>query len=709
MGTKLSGILIGTEGSGGNNPATTKEAAVDGNIATYFDAPTNTAWVGYDLGEDGKSVVTRVRYAPRPGLSHRMNGAQIQGANTPDFSDAEILFFIPRPAEWVMTEQTISNSKGYRYVRYYSPNGYGSIAELEFYGLAAQLPEFSSDSIVEGTYGSEFHYSTVASPMPKEFEAAGLPDGLSIDTCTGVISGVPNAAGTFPVDITATNYYGSSTYAVELMIRKNQTIDFGSMPMKYIGDVDFELTAVARSGLPITYSSSDTTIATIVDGNKLHINGVGTSVITASQLGDSIYYPAEPVAQTFTVLPLDFKVLYKDGDNGNTSNVHIKPHLQIENNDAISVAYSELSVRYWFTAENYAGINTWIDYAQLGNDKVSMNYVSLPEPHEGAFGYIEYGFDESLGNLLSGDNSGPIQSRFSNTNWSNFDETDDHSYQSNTTYMNNEKVTLYRNGMLIWGTEPEAVTPNLDIKVYSENKNANTSTNKIDTHLKLTNEGNVPMDYKDLSIRYWFTKDSDADLNYWIDYAELGMSNISGKFAVLNPVVSGADTYFELSVDSLSGSLYPLSNSGEIQFRISKTDWSKFDESDDYSYVPKAPFAENGHITVYYKGALVYGIEPGGNNFAKGINDQKTANINQLEIDGLRVYPNPVSDKLTVLLNSENEDVQLMLHSSTGKLLITTKSRGNQHILDLSTLSEGVYILTITDANGSTFKKIVKE
>ncbi|PLB19033.1 MAG: Fibronectin type III domain protein [Flavobacteriaceae bacterium FS1-H7996/R] len=709
LGSKLSGILIGTEGSGGNNPATTKEAAVDGNIATYFDAPTNTAWVGYDLGEDGRSVITKVRYAPRPGLSHRMNGAQIQGANTPDFSDAEILFFIPRPAEWVMTEQTISNSKGYRYIRYYSPNGYGSIAELEFYGLAAQLPELSSDSIAEGTYGSEFHYSTVASPMPKEFEAAGLPDGLSMDTCTGVISGVPNAAGTFPVDITATNYYGSSTYTVELIIKKNQTIDFGSMPMKYIGDVDFELTAVASSGLPITYSSSDTTIATIVDGNKLHINGVGTSVITASQVGDSIYYPTEEVSQTFTVLPLSLNVLYKDGDNGNTSNGHIKPHLQIENNDAISVAYSELSVRYWFTAENYAEINTWIDYAQLGNDKVSMNYVSLPEPHEGAFGYIEYGFDESLGNLLSGDNSGSIQSRFSKTNWSNFDETDDYSYQSNATYMNNEKVTLYRNGMLIWGTEPEAVTPNLDIKVYSENKNANTSTNKIDTHLKLTNEGNVPMDYKDLSIRYWFTKDSDADLNYWIDYAELGMSNISGEFAVLNPVVSGADTYFELSVDSLMGSLYPLSNSGEIQFRISKTDWSKFDESDDYSYVPKAPFAENGHITVYYKGALVFGIEPGGNNFAKGINDQKTANINQLEIDGLKVYPNPVSDKLTVLLNSENEDVQLMLHSSTGKLLIATKSRGNQHTLDLSTLSEGVYILTITDVNGSTFKKIVKE
>ncbi|WNH09891.1 cellulose binding domain-containing protein [Thalassobellus suaedae] len=709
LGRKLSGMLIGTDGSGGNNPATTKEAAVDGDIGTYFDAPTSTAWVGYDLGDDGRSVITKVRYAPRPSHSHRMNGSQIQGANTPDFSDAETLFFIPRPAEWVMTEQTISNSGGYRYVRCFSPNGYGSIAELEFYGLPARLPEFSSDSIVEGTYGSEFHYLTVASDLPEDFVATGLPEGLSIDACTGVISGVPQAAGTFSVDITATNYYGSSTYIVELMIRKNQTIDFGSIPVKYIGDADFELTAIASSGLPITYSSSDTTIATIVDGNKLHINAVGTSVITASQVGDSIYYPTEEVSQTFKVLPLSLNVLYKDSDKGKTSNGHIKPHLQIENNDAISVAYSELSVRYWFTAENYAGINTWIDYADLGTDLVSMNYIALEKPHDGALGYVEYRFDSVATMLDASGNSGEIQSRLSNTDWANFDESNDYSYQSNSAYDANDHITLYRNGYLISGTEPAQINTDLSLKVYSENKNNKTSTSTINTYLKLVNEGNVPVEYNDLIIRYWFTKDSESDLNYWIDYADLDESNISGQFVALNSVFSEADTYFEISLDSAVGSLYPLSHTGEIQYRITKTDWSKFEELNDYSYMPKAPFAENAHITVYYKGTLIYGIEPNSDNLAKNTYNQKTANMSQLEINELKVYPNPVSDKLTVLLNSGNDDVQLMLYSSTGKLLIATKSRENQHTLDLSALSEGVYILTITDTNGSTFKKIVKE
>nr|WP_294928035.1 cellulose binding domain-containing protein [uncultured Flavobacterium sp.] len=712
FGIKLSGILIGTVGSGGNNPATTKEAAIDGDIRTYFDAPINTAWVGYDLGEDGRSVITKVRYSPRIGLSHRMNGSQIQGANTPNFSDAEVLFFISKPDEWVMTEQTISNTKGFRYIRYYSPNGYGSIAELEFYGLPAQLPEFSSESIVEGTYGSEFQYSTVASTKPEKFSALGLPDGLRMDACMGIISGIPNAAGSFPVDITATNYYGSSTYTVELMIKKNQTIDFSSMPVKYIGDVDFELSAVTSSGLPITYSSSDTTIATIVDGNKLHINGVGTSIITASQIGDSIYYPVEPVDQTFNVLPLDFKILYKNGDNGSTSNGYVKPHLQIENNDAISVAYSELSIRYWFTAENYAGINTWIDYAQLGNNKISLNYVSLPEPHEGALGYIEYRFDESSGNLMPGVDSGSIQSKLSNSDWSNFDETDDYSYQSNPGYVENEQITLYRNGLLVWGTEPGAVTPELNLKVYSENKNDDTNMNKMHTFLKLNNEGNMSIDYKDLSIRYWFTKDSDADLKYWMDYAALGGSNISGQFVELSSSVAGADTYFEITLDSLVGTLYPLSSTGNIQYRITKSNWLKFEELDDYSYLPKAPFAENSHITVYHKGALVYGIEPGAdtNYLKKSRESQKILSIDELETAELKVYPNPVLDILTVLLNNnDGKEVQIMLHSVTGKLLITTKTRTNTYMLDFSTMAKGVYILTVTDANGSIFKKILKE
>ncbi|MCX2678658.1 alginate lyase family protein [Galbibacter sp. EGI 63066] len=493
-----------------------------------------------------------------------------------------------------------------------------------------------------------------------------------------------------------------------------QVISFDPLESKLIGDPGFAVKAHASSDLPVYFTSSDSLVAKVV-GDTVYITGVGNTDIVAHQDGDSLYRAADPVVQTFTVQPLDLKVLHKDGDHNNTANKSIKPHLRIENNDAIGVAYSEISVRYWFTAENFAGINTWIDYAQLGGNKVSMNYVSLPEPHEGALGYIEYEFDASLGDLLPGTGSGPIQSRFANKDWSNFDETDDYSFQSNASYIENEQITLYRNGQLVWGTEPAQVNADLSLKVFSENKNANTDTGTIKTYLKLVNEGNVPVDYKDLSIRYWFTKDSEADLNYWIDHADLDESNISGQFVALDPAFSGADTYFEISVNSAVGSLYPLSNTGEIQYRITKTDWSKFDESDDYSYLPKAPFAENDHITVYYQGQLVFGTEPTGteSGMAKRIQAEKSNEDNPEGIESMDiyVYPNPVLDKVTILLAEPLKNATLSVHSSFGRLIKTEKVSGQECEIDLSTVPQGVYVLTLTstETERKIIRKIVKE
>jgi hypothetical protein len=47
----LTGTIIGTSGSFGGNPATTKEAAMDGDPGTAYDADSSSgAWVGLNLG-----------------------------------------------------------------------------------------------------------------------------------------------------------------------------------------------------------------------------------------------------------------------------------------------------------------------------------------------------------------------------------------------------------------------------------------------------------------------------------------------------------------------------------------------------------------------------------------------------------------------------------------------------------------------------------
>lgn len=99
-----------------------------------------------------------------------------------------------------------------------------------------------------------------------------------------------------------------------------QIITFPPIFPKTIGDADFNPGASASSNLAITYSSSNPAVATIV-GNLIHITGAGTSVITATQLGDGTYAGASASvnltvnkrAQTITFDPLATK-LRSDSD-----------------------------------------------------------------------------------------------------------------------------------------------------------------------------------------------------------------------------------------------------------------------------------------------------------------------------------------------------------------------------------------------------------
>ena len=84
-------------------------------------------------------------------------------------------------------------------------------------------------------------------------------------------------------------------------MRKNQTITFNAIPQKQMGDVDFDPAATASSGLPVSYSSSNTAVAAIVN-NKVHLVGIGTATITASQTGNINNAVATPVTQTLTVV-----------------------------------------------------------------------------------------------------------------------------------------------------------------------------------------------------------------------------------------------------------------------------------------------------------------------------------------------------------------------------------------------------------------------
>lgn len=221
---KLTGTHIGTAGSYGGNASTTFEAALDGNLGTFFDASVaDGAYVGLDMGRNRRAVVSQVRFAPRSGYPARMNGGHIQAATKADFSDAvDIYTLTSAPAVGTLTRVAISSYEKYRFLRYVSPAaGWGNIAELEFWGHAVTLT--------------------------------------------------------------------------------NQTITFNAIADKLVGDADFVPDAQASSGLPLTFVSSDASVASVVNG-RIRIVGGGTCTITASQEGNDVFGTAEPQSRTLTVM-----------------------------------------------------------------------------------------------------------------------------------------------------------------------------------------------------------------------------------------------------------------------------------------------------------------------------------------------------------------------------------------------------------------------
>ncbi|PYG86532.1 carbohydrate binding protein with CBMX2 domain [Ruminiclostridium sufflavum DSM 19573] len=154
------------------------------------------------------------------------------------------------------------------------------------------------------------------------------------------------------------------------------------------------------------------------------------------------------------------------------------------------------------------------------------------------------------------------------------------------------------------------------LNVQFNNGNSSASSNTISARFKVTNSGGSAVNLSDIKLRYYYTIDADKTQNFWCDHAGMTSggsytavtSYVTSKFVKMTTTTSTADNYIEIGFSG-GGSL-SAGGTVEIQTRVARTDWTNYDQSNDYSFKAAGSYIDWDQITAYIGSEKVYGKEP---------------------------------------------------------------------------------------------------
>jgi hypothetical protein len=150
------------------------------------------------------------------------------------------------------------------------------------------------------------------------FNFSVSPSLLSGDVFTGALSrNTGENAGTYEItagSLTNSNYEIGFTGALFTIHKAPQTITWNQELLVGCNGVTYlTLNASSASGLPVNYTSNNTTVA-VINGNQLTTPSAGSATITASQAGNENYLAATAISKDLSSRLLPTLIVKKWSD-----------------------------------------------------------------------------------------------------------------------------------------------------------------------------------------------------------------------------------------------------------------------------------------------------------------------------------------------------------------------------------------------------------
>ncbi len=137
-----------------------------------------------------------------------------------------------------------------------------------------------------------------------------------------------------------------------------------------------------------------------------------------------------------------------------------KPWLEVINDSKKTVSLGDVTLRYYFTADDGAAYGANCVQTSVGCSNITQKIGATTGKAANADHYLEIGFTQGAGKLAPGGTSQAIGIQLYRLDRKELNQANDRSFDAKAThYAPSKLVTAYHRGALVWGEEPGGGTP----------------------------------------------------------------------------------------------------------------------------------------------------------------------------------------------------------------------------------------------------------